>query len=347
MQLHAVTATAVDNHSDDAGMRAYLDLLASAAPLTPASPASASNAELAYLDLLASAAPLTPADLLPRVATTVRPARSFSLTAPALLGERGRHAIVAAALAIGVGVAGLGVGVAAVASPSRADGTVMAEPVRRKAATEQPAADPATDLPGTAAHNAIEEDLAVRDAVTPTEDLLSDAPQRSSAPALRKPKPLPKPKPVVVTVTAAAWVNPLPEASVTSCFGQRWGRLHAGVDLAAPHGTRIRAAGAGVVVAAGEEGGYGNAVLIDHGNGFLTHYGHMSAITVTVGQQVKAAEEIGLEGSTGHSTGPHLHFEVHQGHYKNPIEPTAWMRAHGVDIPGCSETTASADTHDH
>ena len=138
-----------------------------------------------------------------------------------------------------------------------------------------------------------------------------------------------RPKPV------AHWVNPLPEASVTSCFGLRWGRLHAGVDLAAPDGTRIRAAGAGVIVAAGPADGYGNAVLIDHGNGFLTHYGHMSAITVTVGQKVTAGQQIGNEGSTGHSTGPHLHFEVHAGYYKNPIEPTQWMHEHGVDIAGC------------
>jgi len=81
--------------------------------------------------------------------------------------------------------------------------------------------------------------------------------------------------------------------------------------------------------------GYGNAVLIDHEDGFLTHYGHLSAITVTVGQHVTAGQQIGNEGSTGHSTGPHLHFEVHQGFYQNPIEPTGWMHEHGVDIPGC------------
>jgi len=138
---------------------------------------------------------------------------------------------------------------------------------------------------------------------------------------------------------SAHWVNPLPEAAVTSCFGERWGRLHAGVDLAAPYGTRIRAAGAGVIVAAGAAAGYGNAVLIDHGNGFLTHYGHMSVIAVRVGQRVAAGEPIGNEGSTGHSTGPHLHFEVHQGFYKNPVEPTRWMHEHGVDIPGCVPLT--------
>ncbi|UQU64070.1 M23 family metallopeptidase [Couchioplanes caeruleus] len=148
----------------------------------------------------------------------------------------------------------------------------------------------------------------------------------SFIPQLRKAKPLPQ------------WVNPLPEGAVTSCFGQRWGRLHAGVDLAAPSGTPIHAAGAGIVVSAGAEQGYGNAVLIDHGNGYLTHYGHMSEITAKLGQRVRPGDEIGKEGSTGHSTGPHLHFEVHEGSYKNPIEPTAWMREHGVDIPGCTSS---------
>ena len=148
-------------------------------------------------------------------------------------------------------------------------------------------------------------------------------------------KARPQPPRVTAATAGAAWVNPNPTARVTSCFGMRWGRLHEGVDLAAPDGTPIVAAGAGIVVRAGVAEGYGNAVLIDHGNGFLTHYGHLSAITVTVGQHVAAGQQIGNEGSTGHSTGPHLHFEVHQGFYKDPIEPTMWMHEHGVDIPGC------------
>ncbi|MDT5042195.1 MAG: hypothetical protein QOE51_3180 [Actinoplanes sp.] len=143
---------------------------------------------------------------------------------------------------------------------------------------------------------------------------------------------------------SAQWVNPLPAGVVTSCFGERWGRLHAGVDLATAEGTPILAAGAGVIVRAGPAEGYGNAVLIDHGDGFLTHYGHLSAITVQVGQHVRTGEQIGNEGSTGHSTGPHLHFEVHQGYYKNPIEPTEWMHRHGVDIPGCVLLTSPTTT---
>ncbi|MGX6602743.1 M23 family metallopeptidase [Micromonosporaceae bacterium Da 78-11] len=152
----------------------------------------------------------------------------------------------------------------------------------------------------------------------------------SAAPVKLKKRELPKVKPV------AAWVNPNPTAMTTSCFGQRWGRLHAGVDLAAADRSPIVAAGAGVIVRAGAAQGYGNAVLIDHGNGYLTHYGHLSLITVQVGQRVAAGEQIGNEGSTGHSTGPHLHFEVHQGYYQNPIEPTRWMHEHGVDIAGCA-----------
>jgi murein DD-endopeptidase MepM/ murein hydrolase activator NlpD len=144
-----------------------------------------------------------------------------------------------------------------------------------------------------------------------------------------------KVRPKLATSAVAVWVNPNPTARVTSCFGERWGRMHEGVDLAAPNGTPIVAAGAGVVVRAGVAEGYGNAVLIDHGNGFLTHYGHLSVIAVKVGQHVAAGQRIGNEGETGHATGPHLHFEVHQGSYKHPIEPTLWMHKHGVDIPGC------------
>ncbi|MFC4065519.1 M23 family metallopeptidase [Actinoplanes subglobosus] len=199
------------------------------------------------------------------------------------------------------------------------------------AASASPAGDRATGLP-TAAHGP-----GTLPIVPPPGDeapgkthprwapVTPDA-EPNAVPARRKTRPVPR----------AQWTHPNPSAQVTSCFGQRWGRLHAGVDLAAPHGTAIVAAGAGVVVAAGPNSGYGNAILIDHGDRWLTHYGHLSTIGVEVGQRVEAGEHIGDEGSTGHSTGPHLHFEVHQGHFPNPVEPTAWMREHGVEIPGCT-----------
>ncbi len=96
----------------------------------------------------------------------------------------------------------------------------------------------------------------------------------------------------------------------TSPYGWRWGRAHTGVDIALNTGDNIYAAFDGVVRVAKYNGGYGNMVLIRHYNNFETLYGHMSALKVKPGQKVKAGDVIGLGGSTGRSTGPHLHFEI-------------------------------------
>jgi murein DD-endopeptidase MepM/ murein hydrolase activator NlpD len=134
---------------------------------------------------------------------------------------------------------------------------------------------------------------------------------------------------------APSWVSPMPGARVTSCYGMRWGVLHAGVDLAISPGTPIHAVGAGTVVSAGwSYAGYGISVLIDHGNGYLTHYAHQSRVAVTAGQHVTAGHIIGYEGATGDVTGPHLHFEVHQGLW-HQIDPVPWLRTHGVAVGGC------------
>lgn len=90
-------------------------------------------------------------------------------------------------------------------------------------------------------------------------------------------------------------------------------RDHLGLDIAAPTGTPITAAAAGTVTFAGPRGGYGNVVIIDHGGGLETRYAHQHTIAVTAGQTVGARERIGTVGSTGLSTGPHLHFEVRRG----------------------------------
>jgi murein DD-endopeptidase MepM/ murein hydrolase activator NlpD len=100
------------------------------------------------------------------------------------------------------------------------------------------------------------------------------------------------------------------DGTFTSPFGYRWGRLHAGIDIADPIGTPIRAADGGTVQIASWQGGYGNYTCIGHGGGVSTCYGHQSQIGVHVGQNVDQGQVIGLVGSTGHSTGPHLHFEV-------------------------------------
>ncbi|MBW3547347.1 MAG: peptidoglycan DD-metalloendopeptidase family protein [Actinobacteria bacterium] len=101
--------------------------------------------------------------------------------------------------------------------------------------------------------------------------------------------------------------------TVTSGFGNRWGRLHAGIDVAAPTGTPIWAAKAGTVIFAGQQGGYGNVVIISHGGGLTTLYGHQSKISTSQGQEVAQGDTIGAVGNTGRSTGPHLHFETRYG----------------------------------
>ena len=109
--------------------------------------------------------------------------------------------------------------------------------------------------------------------------------------------------------SAAGFIWPC-DGVVVSGFGMRWGRLHEGIDIGCPSGTPNRAAAAGTVIYAGWLGGYGNLVVVDHGNGLSTAYAHASSILVIVGQVVAQGETVSLVGSTGNSSGPHLHFEV-------------------------------------
>jgi murein DD-endopeptidase MepM/ murein hydrolase activator NlpD len=128
-------------------------------------------------------------------------------------------------------------------------------------------------------------------------------------------------------------VLPIHGARLTSCFCARWGTFHYGIDLAAPMYTPEYAAEDGVVLRAGPATGFGLAVYILHADGYVTVYGHMDSITVHAGQYVQAGQRIALLGMRGQSTGPHLHFEVHQGgEYGTPIDPIPWLRARGVTV---------------
>ncbi|WP_160724569.1 peptidoglycan DD-metalloendopeptidase family protein [Bacillus sp. USDA818B3_A] len=115
-----------------------------------------------------------------------------------------------------------------------------------------------------------------------------------------------------------AW--PTVGGQITSKQGMRWGKMHKGIDLAGTSNKTIKAADNGVVVFAGWSSSYGNKIIIDHNNGFRTLYGHMSSLSVTEGQIVSKGTAIGIMGSTGHSTGVHLHFEVYKdGNLVNPL----------------------------
>lgn len=125
--------------------------------------------------------------------------------------------------------------------------------------------------------------------------------------------------------------NPAPGQDITSRFGNRpdpfFGGLamHAGIDFRAPTGTEIRSTGSGKVVKAAFSGGYGNMVEIDHGLGLTTRFGHMSRILVGEGDTVEPGQIIGLSGSTGRSTGPHLHYEVRRN--GDPVDPMRFLNA--------------------
>jgi len=122
--------------------------------------------------------------------------------------------------------------------------------------------------------------------------------------------------------SAAGFVWPV-HGVLTSGFGWRWGRMHEGIDLAVASGTPVVASAAGTVIVAGWLGGYGNLVVVDHGNGVSTAYGHNTSVTVGVGQSVAQGQLIAYSGNTGHSTGPHLHFEVRIN--GSPVDPLGYL----------------------
>ena len=130
---------------------------------------------------------------------------------------------------------------------------------------------------------------------------------------------VPYAEPADTTPSAAGFTWPT-SGQITSGFGPRWGRMHQGLDIAAPTGRPITAARSGTVIVAGWSGGYGQLVVIDHGGGLATAYAHQSRIAVKTGDPVTQGGLVGFVGSTGHSTGPHLHFEVRvNGAARDPL----------------------------
>jgi murein DD-endopeptidase MepM/ murein hydrolase activator NlpD len=122
------------------------------------------------------------------------------------------------------------------------------------------------------------------------------------------------------TSKRVAWPD---RGTITSRFGSRWGRLHTGIDIAVPTGTSVHAAMSGKVAFSGWKGNYGYLVIIDHGNGLETYYGHNSKLLVKAGESVSQGEVIAKSGSTGNSTGPHTHFEVRKN--GTPVNPLNYL----------------------
>ncbi|SNR66424.1 M23 family metallopeptidase [Blastococcus mobilis] len=137
------------------------------------------------------------------------------------------------------------------------------------------------------------------------------------------------------TLTSAGGAVAPATGRVTSCYGARWGTLHAGIDIAAPIGTPVYTPEDGIVLQAGPASGFGLAVAVQHRDGTITLYGHVNQMFVSAGEVVSAGQQIAEVGNRGQSTGPHLHFEVHTGGlYKNRSNPAPWLDARGISLGG-------------
>jgi murein DD-endopeptidase MepM/ murein hydrolase activator NlpD len=136
--------------------------------------------------------------------------------------------------------------------------------------------------------------------------------------------------PVTGQAAQIEWTPMLDDITITSLFGQRWGRNHNGVDFDAETGDPVYAAYPGTVTHAGWESGFGNLVIIDHGDGVETYYAHNSEILVDEGDWVDAGGQIANAGNTGRSFGSHVHFEVHVD--GQPVEPLNYLAEAGLDL---------------
>ncbi|MFD8672506.1 M23 family metallopeptidase [Streptomyces seoulensis] len=143
------------------------------------------------------------------------------------------------------------------------------------------------------------------------------------------------------SASATSWVGPVKKYTLSASFdqgGSHWAHKHSGQDFAVPTGTEVLAAHGGTVVKAGPNGAgdgpaYGNAIVIKHGNGLYSQYAHLSRVDVKIGQVVKTGQHIAKSGSTGNSTGPHLHFEIRKTpNYGSAVNPVTFLKAHGVHV---------------
>ncbi|GAB3646301.1 transglycosylase family protein [Streptomyces sparsus] len=161
-------------------------------------------------------------------------------------------------------------------------------------------------------------------------------------PKAEKPAPAPKveqkkaPQPQAKPASSTGYASPVAASPSTAyrASGGSWSSgYHTGVDFSVSTGTPIKAVTSGTVVSAGWGGAYGNEVVIKHSDGRYSQYAHLSSLSVRAGQSVGGGQQIGLAGSTGNSTGPHLHFEVRTGpSYGSDIDPLAYLRSNGVSI---------------
>lgn len=157
----------------------------------------------------------------------------------------------------------------------------------------------------------------------------SQAKESEAAPVVKESPSAPVAKESPPAETGGNFMWPA-KGAFTSGYGPRWGKLHAGIDIAnASSDVPIVAAAEGAVIRSYYSSSYGNAVFISHnidGQVYSTVYAHMDSRLVSSGQSVSKGQQIGFMGNTGQSTGKHLHFEIHQGAWKNPVNPMKYLQ---------------------
>ncbi|MEU6812309.1 M23 family metallopeptidase [Streptomyces sp. NPDC046831] len=225
----------------------------------------------------------------------------------------------AAVLAAGLGVsAALGAGVAVAVGGPEAGTTATTVAAAKAVAPAKPVAAQKAAAP-------VEQKAAVAAAVK----------KAVAAPVAVKTVAAPAKK------AATSWVHPVAHYTLSASFaqnGSHWAHKHSGQDFAVPVGTEVVAAHGGTVVKAGPNGAgdgpaYGNAIVIQHGDGTYSQYAHLSRVDVRVGQVVATGQHIALSGNTGNSTGPHLHFEIRTTpNYGSAVNPATFLAAKGLSL---------------
>ncbi len=250
-----------------------------------------------------------------------RPHRESPLSASQLSGRPPRRtptrkpALLLSAAVAGALVAALPIGAAA--EPTPVTSTVVAETYD---VTMLGVRD---NVPADAGNGevAARKELTAADAEARLEVLRADRAQRASRAAEARAEAV-RPKFVLPT-----------RGRLSSCFCQRWGTMHWGIDIAAPMFTPILAVADAVVITAGPASGYGNLVELQHEDGTVSIYGHMETIEVTAGDIVSAGDLIAKVGSRGFSTGPHLHLEIYpDGPTGNRVDPQKWLADRGIAV---------------
>ncbi|MEU3201672.1 LysM peptidoglycan-binding domain-containing M23 family metallopeptidase [Streptomyces sp. NPDC006996] len=218
-------------------------------------------------------------------------------------------------------------GKAAASAPKKSAAPAKPKSAKPKSAAPKSAA-PKSAAPKSAAPKSAAPKAAAPKAEKPAEKPAQQSSEQSAPAASTR---------TTANQSASGFSSPVPGGGVGTAYkvaGSMWSSgYHTGVDFSVPTGTSLKAVGSGTVVSAGWAGAYGNQVVIQLADGHYAQYAHLSSLSVSAGQSVTGGQQVGLSGSTGNSTGPHLHFEIRTSpNYGSDVDPVSYLRSKGVSL---------------